>query len=738
MNIRNNVYRVGRFDQLTRTVYTVKDGLASNLAAALCFDKAGRLFVGTDKGLAVLKDGRFTPVDLGVKHPSVTMLAAADQGLYVGVEQELLTFDGKKVTARRSFTSNLVDVKKDGDGTVWVLTESVLYRLPQGADDFDMTIGVPGKGRCLAVRKNNVVYVGSETGGLSALAGKRWHWSELTSEISGLPSNCVTCLDIDTAGNVWVGTDKGLCVYDNKGLWLTHKEVRELTDASVTDMAVTENGDRYLTTTTGLIHMHNGQLSYYGFKRWLPHRHATAVALGQNGSFCVATMDGVSLFETRQMSLEEKAVALRHITETYNIRKDGWALDRRLDHEGVVSLDEGYIPNTDNDGHWTGAYVGALCYEYACTKSEEVRAAAARSLRALIRLTQVTGIEGFPARAIRYPDERDYGTGNREEWHYVTDTDGTVIEWLGETSSDEIVGHMYAYANYYDLVADEEEKELIRGVVVKIMTHILEHNFRLIDTDGKPTTWANWDPDILNNDHKWIYEKGTNSLQMLTFLKIASHMTGDEKYEALFQTLASDKHYAMNLLHYKIADGHICHIDDNHDFLMITLLMRYTDDPILRSVFAVGLTDHWRDERVERNAFFNFAYGQATGERYDVENCVDELVDYPMDLIMWSLYNSHRSDLEWDLSPTEQGLIPQLKEPLEAHSRRLLYFDSNRFICDSGVTGKAEELFRRSDDPTAFTMLPGTGKDRGLKLQTCTSFTHPYWFARYCGLIEEA
>ena len=54
------------------------------------------------------------------------------------------------------------------------------------------------------------------------------------------------------------------------------------------------------------------------------------------------------------------------------------------------------------------------------------------------------------------------------------------------------------------------------------------------------------------------------------------------------------------------------------------------------------------------------------------------------------------------------------------------------------MTGKAEELFHRSDDPTAFTMLPGTGKDRGLKLQTCTSFTHPYWFARYCGLIEEA
>ena len=184
MNIKNNVYRVGKFDQLTRTVYTTANGLPSNCATALCFDKAGKLYIGTDKGLSALENGKFVPVNLGVRNPKITMLAVSDNGLYIGVEKELLEFDGKKVAARRSFTSELVDVKKDGDNTVWVLTKTVLYRLPAGASDFDMKIGVPGNGLCLAVRQNNVVYVGSETGGLSALAGKRWHWSELTSSRS--------------------------------------------------------------------------------------------------------------------------------------------------------------------------------------------------------------------------------------------------------------------------------------------------------------------------------------------------------------------------------------------------------------------------------------------------------------------------------------------------------------------------------------------------------------------------
>ena len=315
--------------------------------------------------------------------------------------------------------------------------------------------------------------------------------------------------------------------------------------------------------------------------------------------------------------------------------------------------------------------------------------------------------------------------------------DGNELEWLGETSSDEMVGHFYAYSNYFDLVADDEEKKLIASVVKKILDHILDNKFRLVDTDGVPTTWANWDPDLLNNDHKWIYEKGTNSLQILTFLKAGYHMTGEQRYEDAFEYLIKDKHFAMNLMQYKILDGHLLHIDDNHDFLMISLLMRYVEDPKLRSVFAMGLTHHWDDEKAERNAFFNFVYGACTGEQCDIEASVDELADYPMDQVLWTLYNSWR-DLDWDMRPTEVGMIPQLCSPLPAHERRIIGCDSNRFIADSGIAGEAERLFTKSDDPTAFTMFPGTGDDHGMYLSACTNYTHPYWFARYHGLIEEA
>lgn len=729
-------YRVGRFPQLSRRVFTSEQGLCSDNITAVGFDEGGKLFVGTDCGLCSLDGDSFVPFDLGTESPNVCSLSFSGGFMFVGVGSELLTYRGGERVSSEGFSSQIVDVKLDSEGASWILTRTVLYKRAADTAFWEIAIGVPGCGSCLELYRDGRVYVGTSDNGLYSLVGKRWHWCELREDTTGIISDKVSCLHVDPAGNVWGGTDKGVFIYDDNSFWRDSSNTAALPDANITGIAVDKDGVKYFSTTTGMIRLENGKLSYFGYKRWLPSPRASGIAVSPDGSVCVATDAGLSVIEARMMTLEEKAFELRALTEKFNIRKDGYALIRKLDHEGVVSLDEGYIPTTDNDGLRTGIYTAALCYEYACTKNEEVRSAARRSLNAMIKLTDITGVNGFSARAIRYADERDYGTGARHEWHITADSEGRELEWLGETSSDEMVGHFYCYANYYDLVADEEEKEMLRGVVSRILDHILSHDFRLVDTDGKPTTWANWNPNLLNDDQKWVFEKGTNSLQILTFLKIGYHMTGNEKYEETFRYLTDDRHYAMNLMQYRIPDGHLCHIDDNHDFLMISLLMRYVDDPELRSVFAMGLSHHWADEKAERNAFYNFVYGACTGDAFDADSAIEELADYPLDQISWTLYNSYRSDLDWNMAPAELGMVPQLHTPLSAHERRITDNDLNRFVVDSGAEDIAPDPFS-SDEPTAYNVLPGTGNDKGMEFYYCTNYTHPYWFARYFGLIEE-
>lgn len=732
-------YKVGKFPQLTRKVFTCADGLDSDNVKVVCYDKKGVLFAGTDTGISKFDGEKFVRFNIGCGSAEISVIFFDKaNNMYVGTGKELLIFKGKKKLSSQKFSSAVVDVNEAEDGGLWILTETVLYKKTEGADDWSIKIGVPGKGSCLAPYKNGRVYVGTSDNGLYSLVGKRWHWCELKAETTEILSDCVTCLFTDIIGNIWVGTDKGMCVHDDNNFWLTSETIPSLPSAYINKIVSAENGDKYFATETGLIHQHNGRLSYYGYKRWIPHPDAVDIALAPDGTICAATNAGISVITEKMMTLEEKAIELRGLTEKYNVRKDGYVLARTLEHEGVVSLDEGWVGTSDNDGHRTGIYTAALCFEYACTKNEEVRKAARRSLLAMIKLVDITGIEGFAARAIRYEDEREYGTGTRHEWHAAKDADGNTLEWLGETSSDEMVGHFYCYANYFDLVADDEEKELIRNTVTKILDHIISNNFRLVDTDGIPTTWANWNPDLLNNDQKWMYEKGTNSLQMLTFLKVGYHISGDEKYEKLFRFLADDKHYAMNLMQYRILDGHLCHIDDNHDFLMISLLMKYTDDPQLRAIFSMGLTYHWNDEKDERNAFYNFVYGTATGEMFEADAAIDELADYPMDQTAWSLYNSYRPDLEWNMIPVEMGMVPQLFSPLSAHERRIIDNDCNRFVADSGADEFAVKTRIDSSEPTAYNVFPSTGNDKGMEFRPCTNFTHPYWYARYYGLIEEA
>lgn len=62
-------------------------------------------------------------------------------------------------------------------------------------------------------------------------------------------------------------------------------------------------------------------------------------------------------------------------------------------------------------------------------------------------------------------------------------------EWKGDTSSDEIVGHFFAYPIAYDLLPDEELKRQVAETAKRITDHIIAHGFHLVDIDGQPTTW---------------------------------------------------------------------------------------------------------------------------------------------------------------------------------------------------------------------------------------------------------
>jgi hypothetical protein len=119
--------------------------------------------------------------------------------------------------------------------------------------------------------------------------------------------------------------------------------------------------------------------------------------------------------------------------------------------------------------------------------------------------------------------------------------------WKGDTSSDEMCGHMMGYFYYYELAADDSEKAVIRRHVQRIMDYLMKHDYELVDLDGRPTRWAVWSPAKLNREPDWAPEQYLNSFELLTYLKFAYyHISGEQKYQDEYLRLIEEEHYLEN------------------------------------------------------------------------------------------------------------------------------------------------------------------------------------------------
>ncbi|MBR2414316.1 MAG: hypothetical protein IKB13_07420 [Clostridia bacterium] len=724
--MRKNTLHFGSFKQYDKIFLTAEQGLNLENISGVAFDD-DTLYIVSDNTVFTYENDALKKTDF-----KADKLFSRKGRLFAAIGNTLGEMKNGTIEKVADFAAPVVDISFGLDGSQWVLTEEALYLLLDG--EYTRIVHVPDNTVCLAALNNKArfsetVYIGCTEEGLLSMKGKRRHWAELLPDITGALSRKINCLAIDGLGHLWVGSDEGLNIYDGRNYWFNGNDFYSVPDGQINDMCFTSDGKKYFATNTGLITLIEGKISYYSFGAWLLHPTVTKLAVSENGVIAAVTPRGISLITPQYMTLAEKAAHFDALADKYYCRNEGYMVCRALRKYG--DMDSGWLPNSDNDGLFTGLYCASQCFRYAVTGDEQAKSNAKRAVEAMIKLTQVTGKKGFTARATRYSHEENFGKENREEWHICENNPD--CEWLGETSSDEMTGHYFAYGIYFDLVADEEEKKKIADVVKTITDHILENNFHLCDVDGVPTTWANWEPDLLNNDDRWYYEKGTNSLEILSFLKTTYHVTGEEKYNDVYKMLISKHHYAMNCMQYKCEDGHVAHIDDQLDFTNIYPLLVYTDNEAEKEVYKMGLTHHWQYERTERSPYFNIVYGALTNNSCDIENAAKSLSEMNLDLVRWPVFNSYRKDIVWDTEQEAMGIPAQLKYPVEFGSRVLVHYDGNPFVCDAG----AEEFVNiNTKQVNRTTTLPGTGADGMCAMQPYV-YLLPYWMGRYYGLLGD-
>ncbi len=457
------------------------------------------------------------------------------------------------------------------------------------------------------------------------------------------------------------------------------------------------DGALWLGSAQGLLRLdfsapERDRRQYFAGRRYLPDDQVEQLCADNHAGVWVRTSTGVSHIERRAMTLAQKADFFeRRIRDRHD--RYGLVADSHLTVAGDTSSNR--LCDNDNDGLWTAMYAATECFRYAVAPSPEALANARKSIEAVLFLEEVAGRRGFPARSfVRKGDPVPGG-----EWHWTAD--GQVC-WKADTSSDEVVGHFFMFSVAYDLLPDQDLKQRIAQTAKRMMDHILDNGYNLIDLDGQPTTWGWWSPEKLRTEPD---ERALNSLQLLSFLKIAAHITGEARYETEYEKVAWELQYADWITRLDEFRQELDYSDEELAMLPFYCVFQYEKDPRLLTAYRRALEAWWKNIQREANPLWTFIYLLGRPEaKVDLSAAAWTLYRMPMDLIKWNVRNSHRRDIVFAPAPDRFGLREAITL-LPPDERRVMKWNDNPFVLDGGGDGHGE------DDGTAFLL--------------------PYWMGRY-------
>jgi len=308
-----------------------------------------------------------------------------------------------------------------------------------------------------------------------------------------------------------------------------------------------------------------------------------------------------------------------------------------------------------------------------------------------------------------WADERVFNPREKKvEKMWRLSSDGKWL-WKGDTSSDETTGHMFGYLFYYDLVADKKEKKRVRDHVCKIVDYMIDCGYVFNDIDGTHTQWAVWSPEKLNHDADWSPERGINSVEILSYLKLAYHMSGKKRYQKEYLKLLYEHGYAENVRTAKTFNpSWITHIDDELLALAYPCLLLHEKDKELQKLYRESLDRWYSGIEKDNSPYFNFTYGAFTGSDPNLKKSIEWLRNVPLDLVRWRIDNSKRMDIKVVRSP-------------EFESQQ-----TDRMLAPSELA-----LFRWDNNP--WRIIQGDG---GFTESDGVFWLLPYWMGRYLGYIH--
>ncbi|CAF2737378.1 unnamed protein product [Rotaria sp. Silwood2] len=534
-----------------------------------------------------------------------------------------------------------------------------------------------------------------------------WYFSRLAGQISNpgsdighLPFTNITVLATSHSksfdSRIWLGAVRGVMRFDS--------------NASELDAWRVFNSARYMPS-------HQSQVNVSSLAV-LSRPNGVPSALGS--AAVAVTNRGLAVLRFEMWTLARKADHFQAFFDQPG-RHDKYDLVSSCDMSSWGDTRTCVKGPDDNDGLWTSTYLGSQVFRYALTRDPMVKAQAWRNFEALELLNQVSGIPGYPGRS--FAKRSDFPPD--PAWH--SSPINSTLQFKGDTSSDEIVGHEFVYPLVHDLLAEnDDERQRAYILSYKITDHILTHNWYLVGENHTHTTWGIWNPIQINNDSFYQETRGLNSLQILAFLVQTYAYSGDERFLAGANLLVDSYQYDVNLINEKtiavcdnsFSDDELAYLSYFtlvHGFHTVASSTVLTPDQKQRvqtlidrlsEYIKIGLNLSHKYKQMEKSPFYNFIYCYVSGQvnetrqlfrKHSVSSSASSDFDcsslsmdgvwylrrWPLELINWQQFNSDRLDVLINV-PAACGSSKESLTPLPPDERSSQLWNSGVYDLDDG------------------------------------------------------
>ncbi len=367
--------------------------------------------------------------------------------------------------------------------------------------------------------------------------------------------------------------------------------------------------------------------------------------------------------------------------------------------------------------------------------------------------------------------------------------DLTDVIYKGDTSADEIIGHLFIYKLAYDILGDEdpELKELIVNTMRKFAQHLVDNGYALCEATGQPTTWGKLGRTYFHNGQN-LGGGPLHAAVLLSAFKLTAYVTGEQKWEDEYRMAALDpayeyakvmtqawERYKMAILEYAAGASKaiplllrpfmetetikavyrmiLNYSDEEMACLAYYLLFQMEDDEALLTYYREGLEDWWYSMSLSENPLLYYMYQLAypNEEKTDyygnslIETASWSLSRHPIDTVKYLATNNNRDDIrELDLED-DCGIGGTRVLSYDPNVRVPLFSNSNSDIVKVlGIVLTASRLEWKVAAPDERSLHKFNSSTYKLEddhnpwyMEGSTTYTLPYWFGRYHGMLSE-